>query len=453
MPRRIIIALVIIILTGLSLAAMAAVGTSAVPMQTVTPQVHKNGDEGYFSIKLPLPPDAPVGYLGLNVIVESGDCRLVTARMPYPEHTGEVDEDVQAPPAAAIKSRQCTITGRYSRPGPVRLVIKARAANETFKPLLKLAFQLPGDTAENPEVRRDWAAAELAIASADQRSEDSFSHYWNMAIAPRYGLSPNLHEATTRFRRDPPDLYSVFTGAAAIQESLQLELLGSGPQNPAQRESIDKAAGAKSGDVLIASLNGPAVKSHPFKEMLKGPNPHLPSLASYIPADQYAVFFANISKQIELTDLMDEWGGNLLHEGRAGARDFKVRAKISRQLCLEDSWLTRLFGDRVITDMAYTGSDPFLKEGTAFTVLFSIKDRERFRKQIEKRYAAAATEQRAVRSNFTSNGMTGMSIVSADRGVSSHFLMRVTGCGLHQSAGPGADRGHKGGTAGRTGPG
>ena len=76
----------------------------------------------------------------------------------------------------------------------------------------------------------------MAIASADQRSEDSFSHYWNVAIAPRYGLSPNLHEATTRFRRDPPDLYSVFTGAAAVQESLQLELLGSGPKSRSARE-------------------------------------------------------------------------------------------------------------------------------------------------------------------------------------------------------------------------
>ena len=129
MPRRIFIALVIIILTGLSLAAMAAVGTSAVPMQTVTPQVHKNGDEGYFSIKLPLPPDAPVGYLGLNVIVESGDCRLVTARMPYPEHAGEVDEDVQAPPAAAINPVSVPSPGATA--APVRFGWSSRPAPPT----------------------------------------------------------------------------------------------------------------------------------------------------------------------------------------------------------------------------------------------------------------------------------------------------------------------------------
>lgn len=423
MPRRNIISLVVIILACLSLAATAAVFSASVPARNVTPQIHREGDEGYFSIKLPLPQNAPPGYLGLNVTVESGDCRLVTARMPYPGQPAEVDEDEETLTSAGKEPRQFTVTGRYSRPGPVRLVVRARAANDSFKPLLKLSFSLPGEAIDNPEVRRNWAEQQqYAIASADPRGEDSFSQYWNIVIAPRYGLSPNLHEASSRFRRDPPDLYSVFTGAAAIQESLQLELLGSGPQNPSQRESIANAAKNGRGDVPITSLSGPAIKSHPFKEMLKERTPQLPSLAAVIPADQYAVFFANISKQIELTDLMDEWGGNLLHQAQAEARDFKVRGKISRQLCLEDSLLTRLFGDRVITEMAYTGNDPFLKEGTAFTVLFSLKDQSRFRKQLEKRYAAAA-EQGAVRSAFASNGMTGMSVVSADRSISSHTLI------------------------------
>ena len=120
---------------------------------------------------------------------------------------------------------------------------------------------------------------------------------------------------------------------------------------------------------------------------------------------------------------MDEWGGNLLHEARAGARDFKVRAKISRQLCLEDSWLTRLFGDRVITDMAYTGSDPFLKEGPPSPCSSQSRTGNGSASRSRSAMLPQPRNSEPSRSNFTSNGMTGMSIVSADRSVSSHFLM------------------------------
>jgi hypothetical protein len=258
--------------------------------------------------------------------------------------------------------------------------------------------------------------------NADPRGEDSFSHYWDLVAAKRYDIFPQRSGTIQSRRREPPDLYSVFTGAAAIQESLQLELLGTGPQSPAQRTAIS-GAGEKDDPVPLAALQGPAVKSHPFREMLKGRSPKLPLLASYIPEDQYAVFFSNITKQLELADLMDEWGGNLLHQVEASAQDFKVRNKISHQLCLENSWLTRLFGDRVISDIAFTGNDPFLKEGTAFTVIFSLKGKERFRKQLEKRYAEAARANGAKRSNFTSAGQTGFSVVSPDKSISSHTLL------------------------------
>jgi hypothetical protein len=135
------------------------------------------------------------------------------------------------------------------------------------------------------------------------------------------------------------------------------------------------------------------------------------------------VFFSDIKRQIELADLMDEWGGNLLNQVEAEARDFKVREKVSRQLCLENSWLTRMFGDRVVASMAFTGSDPFLKEGTAFTVVFSLKDKERFRKQIEQRYAEAVTTYGAERSTFVIDGISGFSAVSPERGISSYTLI------------------------------
>lgn len=420
MSRHFVIPLIIFALVVASLAAVAAVGTTSMPMLQVTPQVHREGDEGYFRLSVPLPENALPLPLGLAVKVVEGEVWLVTAQAPSPTNRNhEADDD-----GVASAGREVLVTGRFTRPGPVRITIMAKADKEAFKPLMNLSFTIPSGEVNNPEVRESWARMQQAsLASADPHGEDSFSHFWNLAIAPRYGLTPQLHEASARFRREPPDLYSVFTGAAAIQESLQLELLGSAPLNAGQQEAVRKAAN-QAGELLpLASLNGPTVRSHPFKEMLKGRNPRLPALASYIPENQYAVFFSDITKQLELADLMDEWGGNLLQQVEAGARDFKVREKVSRQLCLENSWLTRMFGDRVIAGMAFTGSDPFLKEGSAFTVLFTLKDPERFRKQLDKRYSQASAVRGARRSQFTIDGMNGFSVVSPDRAISSHTLI------------------------------
>jgi len=421
MSRHLIIPSIILALVVASLAAMAAMGTTAAPTLHVTPQVHKEGSEGYFRLSVPLTGQAPPLSPGLAIRIVEGDVWLVTARAPSSFDCQNKEGDGEA---SAAVTRELVVTGRFAGPGPVRMTILDRAANDSFKPLMNLSFSIPAGEAAHPEVRRSWASQQQsALSSADPRGEDSFSHYWNLAIAPRYGLTPQLHEAAARFRREPPDLYSVFTGAAAIQESLQLEQLGSGPLNAGQQDSVRKASGSATDLVPLAGLTGPSVKSHPFREMLKGRDPQLPALAAFIPEDQYAVFFSDINRQIELADLMDDWGGNLLHQVEASARDFRVREKVSRQLCLENSWLTRMFADRVIAEMVFTGSDPFLKEGTAFTVLFSLKDRERFRKQMEKRYAEAARHQGTNRTSFTIDGLDGFSAVSPERGVSSHTLI------------------------------
>lgn len=413
--RRIVLFMIIVVAIG-SLAAMAAIGTGGPDTLPVTPEVHRAGTDGYFRIRVPLPEAASKGVPALSAQVTEGDLFLVNAFAASREDADEGE-------IITTDTGTITVTGRFGRPGPARLTILARQEGGEAKPLLKLAFSLPATESSAPDVRAAWARQQqIAFFMADPDAEDSFSHYWNLAVAPHYGLSQGLNDGGARFRREPADLYSVFTGAAAIQESLQLELLGTGPQNAAQRDAIKKA-GAVPDTVPLAGLAGPAVKSHPFREMLKGRSPQLPPLASFIPQDQYAVFFTDINKEIELADLMDEWGGNLLHQMETSARDFRVREKVSGQLCLENSWLTRMFGDRVVADMAFSGSDPFLKEGTGFAVLFSLKDRDRFRKQLVKRYDEAVAARGAARSEFTVAGKRGMAAVSPDRRVSSYTLI------------------------------
>ena len=420
MSRRLFVPLVAALLVVVALGAVAAVKISKTPSVTVVPEVYKSGEDGYFRIVAKLPKGASKEYLSLVPLVEEGDIFLITMRPVVSKgdkHKHSDDDEADQDPPNQIGDT-ITVSGRYLKPGPARLTIRSRTAKGD---LLHLAFTLPaGDTTADATIRTEWAQQyQWSLWASDPNGEDPYTQYWNLAVAPRYGLVSRYLGSRSRSRRETPDLYSVFTGAAAIQETLQLELLNTTPRRATEKNTPVKVVE----DVALSTLQGPQVQSHPFKEMLKGRTPALPPLASYIPDDQYGVFFANINKQIELADLMDEWGGNLLRQVESSAQDFKVREKVSKQLCLENSMLTRMFGDRVVADMAITGSDPFLKEGTAVTVLFTLKDAARFRKQLDKHYAEAAKAPGAVRSEFVVAGKHGMAVVTPDLRVSSYMMM------------------------------
>ena len=102
----------------------------------------------------------------------------------------------------------------------------------------------------------------------------------------------------TNERARDVDLFNMFSGALAIQESLQLDTMRGGKAarpapvtkgqpvpvtkgQPAPKESPNKSS------VAIASLTGPTIKSHPWKEMLAGKKPEISPLARCVPEDFY----------------------------------------------------------------------------------------------------------------------------------------------------------------------
>ncbi|MFH1708085.1 MAG: hypothetical protein ABIF71_09220 [Planctomycetota bacterium] len=207
------------------------------------------------------------------------------------------------------------------------------------------------------------------------------------------------------------DPYALTTGALAIQETLQLEEMRGGGSN-----------GSKAGDqtVDIATLEGPAVKSHPFAEMLKGREPAEFPVAALVPFDNYYCRFDGIKALLEVTDLMDAWGTSLMNSLAVTARDADLLAKYRTQLCIDLSDLTRLFGDMVIGEIACTGSDPFLMEGTDVAVIIAVKKRPVFDLQFGGYLARAVKEAGAQRTEGAHAGVPIVSVQTDDRQVSSH---------------------------------
>ncbi len=204
--------------------------------------------------------------------------------------------------------------------------------------------------------------------------EETFYQYCLLQSQARYGVAP---PPIARLAADraalETDLYQFVTGSMAIQDSLQRETL---------------TGGGRAGDlnVHISTLRPPPLRSLPYEKLLEEKRtrekvePKVHPVARLVPADQYFVHFNSMQSLGELLDLSSQWGYNLLRLFTLRAQDQRLRAKLEDQLCLRQEPLRQLFADGVIEEVAVTGADPFVQEGTDLTMIFRLKQPEVFDK-------------------------------------------------------------------------
>jgi hypothetical protein len=196
--------------------------------------------------------------------------------------------------------------------------------------------------------------------------------------------------------RDQVDLFGLFTGALAVQESLQLDAMTGGERDhareraarraattgPATRSAARPATAASTPPapgVDPATLRGPEVKSHPWDQMLGGRRPHVSRLSQCVPADFYLVESRSVTKLLDVIDAADASTTRLASQGLGQATDFRTAERVRRQLAVRVEPLLRPFYDAVVDAVAATGSDPFLREGSDVTLLFRLKQPAVFR--------------------------------------------------------------------------
>jgi len=308
------------------------------------------------------------------------------------------------------------IFGRFQGSGKVKLTVYAMdAAKLLAEPNLiaSIDLELPSVDTGNPELLKQWATAqaqEFMVRVLDS-PYTSYYQYCLLQSKAKYGLPTDLfYGVFPEERRDRvPDLYSMTTGALAIQESLQLEEMTGAEYVPSQS------------DIPLNTLAGTGVKSHPFDEMLKGGTSKMFPVDSLVPYDNYYCHFTSISKEIAASDLMKQWGTSLLRAMTVTARDADLPSRYTDQLCIDVSVLTRLLGDLVIGEIAITGGDPFLREGSDIAIIIQVKNNMIF-DEMMKSYAdkAIKSNKDAQVSDSEYNGVAIRSIVTADYRISSH---------------------------------
>ena len=136
-------------------------------------------------------------------------------------------------------------------------------------------------------------------------TDESFFQYVLLQSNARYGVSPLPIPQQKKSREETEaDLYEVFTGSLAIQQSLQRETL---------------TGGQEIGDynIPIANLKSPRLRSLDYEQLLEDKlddkiEPQVHEISKLIPHDQHLLHFNSLSALDEAIDLGSQWGDSLL---------------------------------------------------------------------------------------------------------------------------------------------
>jgi hypothetical protein len=331
------------------------------------------------------------------------------------------------PKETKFQQKHAEFYGRLRGEGKARLRLAYEIVSENPNGSRKVEVR-QGDvevtipTAETgpQSIYREWAQQQNAhfLHLLHHYPHESFFQYVLLQSRDRYGvMPPDMSTILPAESELESNLYDVFTGSLAVQESLQRLTLRGGPTT---------------GDLNshISQLSPPAVQSLPYAELLekarqKGVQPRVSEIAKLVPADQYFVHFQSMTAASDLFDMTTAWGDDLLRLAVVHARDNRIRQKFEDQLCIRREPLTRLFADRVVAEFAVTGSDPFVQEGTDVTILFRLKQPEVFEKAAAGWLAQVKEKRKDIEEReFNYRGQKVAAHYTPDRTVSS-FVVRL----------------------------
>ncbi len=348
--------------------------------------------------------------LGRVLLDGSGDAWLTpdTARGFGPELTG-VTLSVRAPLS------EVPVTGRVFGPGT------------GWRGYRTLRFTLDESLASDDH-REAVLRAEADHYERLLRSNSAGAAWFrHRANAARAKLGEEARESAAAQRPPRPneidDAYELFSGGRAISENLQLDRVWQ--SDDAGERTID-----------VDSIPGISVKEYDWDPRVEGLAPELDPLASWIPADQHAVFFPSFAGLVAVLDESTRIGTPLLRVAEPRAEDARTRERYERQLCLELDAVARLMGPAVVRSVALTGSDPYLRTGSDVALLFDCSQPELLHAFLLERHRAAADahadaaqlDDGAVRAELQDAGAVPddewAAVRTPDRRLSSHVLRR-----------------------------
>jgi hypothetical protein len=318
--------------------------------------------------------------------------------------------------------------------------------------LLAIASMSVGSVraADEPTARKQPWTLEEASAQLRLYPRDAYLQYVVLMLQQQNGgNAAGPEDAMGGFAARSPgrgaglDLFSLFSGSSAVQESLQLDTMRGdvpAPRLQRRRPGMPFNPSVKGGppaepepsprSVKIDDLSGPTIESHPWKRLLAGRQPQVSSLALSVPANSYFIEFHSLAKLIDTIETSDLWGQHLFSQAWQEARTQLFATRLHQQLAVEISPVLRPFYDSVVSEVAVTGSDLYAREGSDVTLLFRFRQSELFHARMDSFLTnAEKSHADARRTKGEYQGVSYIEVSTPDRSV--HVFSAYPAEGLH----------------------
>ena len=155
---------------------------------------------------------------------------------------------------------------------------------------------------------------------------------------------------------------------------------------------------------------------------IPAPGVEVEPIAMRVPAECFYVRFGSFQNFLWLQDTLERWGGDAQNLIALRGLDRDMGGQIERQLILKQTILSRLFGDKVVADVAIVGTDMFFREGASYGILFQAKNTlaasASFAQQRKERLAQGGVMEETV--EIDGNSVSYIS--SPDGGVRSYYV-------------------------------
>jgi len=233
---------------------------------------------------------------------------------------------------------------------------------------------------EDKELKARWVEAVSSLLDDSWRAPHPWYRFASgrvRALLPD-GLKDRSADSGGFDRRGPrtdlTQLMDTTTGVMSMQEALQ--------HDRGLRVGVD--VGKR--DVPVAELQPPPLDAHPFAAMqakLATPDAGAPEpLAAAVPAEFWYARFDDIRLMLRVMDEADAWITPVVQISQSNPEDRDLARRYQAQLGLRRTDLARLFGHTVVAQVALTGSDPYLREGSDVTLIFSVKQQAVFDREL-----------------------------------------------------------------------
>lgn len=158
------------------------------------------------------------------------------------------------------------------------------------------------------------------------------------------------------------DSFDLFTGIQAASENLQLDdvlRLADGEEDVAEIE--------------LDTLTGITIEALDWEALIEDPDPERDALATFVPADQFAVFFTGVAAMKRASREINRTGSRILQWAEQG-EGFRTRERYEAQLGVTLKQLSGLAEAAGVKSVVMTAGDPFLMGGTDVALVFETPD-------------------------------------------------------------------------------